>query len=60
MERVNAAWRKSSYSGSRNCVEAAQQDGMVKVRDTKHGEQSPVLAFTPGIWRRFTDQVKSC
>jgi Domain of unknown function (DUF397) len=52
-------WRTSSYSGSNGaCVEvAADADGRVLVRDTKDRE-GPVLAFRPGVWRRFAGQVK--
>jgi hypothetical protein len=50
-------WVKSSHSGNGGCVEVAAS-GHVLVRDTKdrHG---PVLAFTPGTWRRFASQVKA-
>lgn len=56
MERMN--WRKSSYSGSNsgNCIEVADRDNRVLVRDTKN--QGPVLRFTPDAWRRFSDRVK--
>jgi len=55
-----AKWRTSSYSGSNgNCVELAADSGaQVLVRDTKDRE-GPVLAFRPGIWRRFAMDVKA-
>ena len=41
-------WRKSSYSGDQgNCVELADLgDGIVGVRDSKLGDDSPILSFT--------------
>jgi hypothetical protein len=53
------SWRKSSYSGGSggNCVEVADHDHRVMVRDTKD-RTGPVLAFTPDAWRRFADQLK--
>jgi len=52
-------WRKSTYSGSNGggCIEAADHDGRVLVRDTQD-RYGPVLRFGPVVWRRFTDQVK--
>jgi hypothetical protein len=53
-------WRKSSYSGdnSGNCVEIADHDSRVIVRDTKQAGTGPMLRFTPDVWRRFAEQVK--
>ncbi len=53
-------WRKSSYSGQSggNCVEVADDDSRVIVRDTKDRTGS-VLRFSPDAWRRFAEQVKS-
>jgi hypothetical protein len=53
-------WRKSSYSSSNsgNCMEVADNDSRVIVRDTKD-RTGPVLRFTPNAWRRLLDQVKS-
>jgi hypothetical protein len=51
---LEARWQKSSrstYNGS--CAEAAWRDGMVLVRDSKLGEGSPVLEFTPAAWAAF-------
>jgi hypothetical protein len=55
-------WRKSSYSSSNGgeCVEVADRDSRVLVRDTQDRTGS-VLRFTPDVWRRFADTVKrSC
>ena len=46
MDKVAAAWRKSSYSGANggNCVEVADGPGSVLVRDSKDPD-GPRLAF---------------
>lgn len=55
-----AQWRKSSYSaGQNNCVEIATADGWVGVRDSKLGEASPILTFTPAEWAAFTAGVRA-
>jgi hypothetical protein len=52
-------WRKSSYSANGGeCIEVADHLDTVAVRDSKL-DQSPVVAFTPDAWRRFTYQLKS-
>jgi hypothetical protein len=53
-------WRKSSYSGdnSGNCVEVADHDSRVIVRDTKD-HTGPMLRFSPDVWRQFAKQVKA-
>lgn len=57
MDALN--WRKASYSASNGggCVEVADHDHRVLVRDTQD-RAGPVLTVTPGAWRRFADQVK--
>ena len=57
---LEACWAKSSWSSfNGNCTEAALRNGVVLVRDSKLGEASPVLAFSPGAWERFTRQIKA-
>lgn len=52
-------WRKSGYSTSNgSCVEIAGEDTGVAVRDTKLGEDSPVLHYTPAEWDAFIKGVK--
>lgn len=46
-------WRKSTRSGSQQeCVEVGNGTD-VRIRDTKLGEASPVLAVTPAAWKAF-------
>ena len=53
-------WRKSSYSGSNsgNCVEVADHDGRVLVRDSKNNQVGLTLSFTAEAFRNFTQQLK--
>ena len=54
-----AMWRKSSRSGSGNCVEVARNlPGVVAVRDSKD-PAGPALAFTPEDWAAFTGSVRA-
>jgi hypothetical protein len=60
METLDLRWRKSSYSDNGGeCLEAANHNGHVLVRDTKQNERGPVLAFTTEAWRAFSEQVKA-
>lgn len=59
--RVTASgWRKSSYTTSNggNCVEVADQESRVLVRDTKD-RTGPMLRFDPEAWHRFAERVKA-
>lgn len=59
MDRLNAVWRKSSYSGANggNCVEVADGPGAVLVRDSKD-PYGPRLAFVPAAWEAFAKSVR--
>ncbi len=59
MDTLN--WRKASRSASNggDCVEVANIDGTVLVRDTKQRDHGQVHAFTPGQWRAFVATLKS-
>ena len=56
---VKIRWRKSTYSSGNggNCVEVADHDHCVMVRDTKD-RSGLVLRLSPATWRRFADQLK--
>lgn len=59
MEALDLRWRKSSYSGNGgDCVEVGDVARVIIVRDTKD-RSGPVLRFSPAVWRRFADQVKT-
>jgi Domain of unknown function (DUF397) len=60
MEDKDLTWRKASYSsnGGTDCVEVAEDDSRVMVRDTKD-RKGPVLRFPAGAWRLFADHVKA-
>lgn len=57
---TGALWRKSTRSGGANtdCVEVAEGQGTVGVRDTKD-RSGPHLAVDPADWLAFTRAVKS-
>lgn len=53
-------WFKSSYSsGDAECVELAAVPGGRLIRDSKLGDDSPVLAVDTGTWSTFLGAVKS-
>ena len=53
-------WRKSTFSGANGggCVEVADHDGMIVVRDTKDRAQE-ALTFTDEEWVAFVAGVKA-
>jgi hypothetical protein len=54
-------WRKSTFSGANGggCVEVADHDGMIMVRDTKDHGRGPVHRYTPDQWRAFIADVRN-
>ncbi|GAB3496432.1 DUF397 domain-containing protein [Amycolatopsis cihanbeyliensis] len=45
---TSVCWTKSSYSqGNGECIELARATDKIGVRDSKLGDASPVLTFTP-------------
>jgi hypothetical protein len=53
-------WRKSSFSGSNggDCVEAADFEHGIKVRDTKDNGLGPVLTFGASAWETFLATIR--
>lgn len=60
MDKVEAVWRKSSYSGANggNCVEVADGPGAVLVRDSKNPD-GPRLSFRLAMWEAFTASMRA-
>ncbi|MFI6129499.1 DUF397 domain-containing protein [Micromonospora sp. NPDC051141] len=50
-------WRKSSRSDDGNCVEVADTDERILVRDSKDSA-GPMLRFAPDRWSTFTQAVR--
>lgn len=51
-------WRKSNRSGvNGNCVEFAQLDRAIAVRDSKN-PTGPALLFTLSEWKQFVNAAK--
>ena len=56
---VASGWRVATYTGGEgNCVEVGRSATAIAVRDTKDGEDGPVLGFDPSAWRVFTQRLK--
>jgi hypothetical protein len=54
----HAAWRKSTHSGSGNCLETASVACCIAVRDSTNPHGS-VLPFTVRAWTAFTTALKN-
>jgi hypothetical protein len=51
-------WRTSSYTGGQgNCVEVADTERAVIIRDTKD-LGGTLLSIPASAWRKFTDSLK--
>jgi Domain of unknown function (DUF397) len=49
-------WQKATASDTgSSCVEVRRHAGMIEVRDTKAGEEGPVLRFRSDEWAAFLD-----
>ncbi|NIL59615.1 DUF397 domain-containing protein [Salinispora arenicola] len=57
MDLSNARWKKSTRSGTSECVEVAGNlPGVVGVRDSTD-PAGPALLFGPAAWRAFVAQL---
>lgn len=52
------AWRKASFCASGECVEVAQRDGMIVLRDSKDPRGS-MLHYTAEEWQSFVRGIKA-
>lgn len=52
------AWRKATFCQSGECVEVAQRDGRILLRDSKEPAGS-VLHYTADEWRAFVSGIKA-
>jgi Domain of unknown function (DUF397) len=52
-------WRKSSYSNANggDCIEIADEDGAILVRDTKN-RAGAMLSVDADAWERFTAAIR--
>lgn len=60
MDIQRAVWRTSTRStgGGDNCVQVADLDAAVGVRDSKNPDGG-AIRLTPAAWARFAAQVKA-
>jgi hypothetical protein len=56
MRDTTTAWQRSSYCATSGCIEVAQVDGTIRLRDSKNPEL-PALIFTRAEWNGFQDHV---
>ncbi|MDH6222389.1 DUF397 domain-containing protein [Streptomyces pseudovenezuelae] len=58
MQPVTPNWRTSTYTGTENCVEVADNEPTkVMVRDTKARSRG-IMAVQPTVWEVFLEVVK--
>jgi hypothetical protein len=50
-------WHRSEFCGTNACVEVAQTDNQILVRDSKNPGNSP-LGFSPDAWQAFVAGIK--
>lgn len=55
-EEAAGNWRKSSHSGTGNCVEVGQDSAVVLVRDTQ-APDGAVLTFSAAAWTAFCHRL---
>jgi hypothetical protein len=55
---MSTAWFKSTFSGSdKTCVEVAHPAHAVLIKDSKLGDQSPIISLSPSHWSAVLDLV---
>lgn len=59
MDSMFTMWRKATYSAANgNCIEVADSEDAVGIRDTKQCGRGPVLEFSTGAWHGFITGIK--
>lgn len=53
-----ASWRRSRACDGGACIEAGHGPGVVGIRDSQLGEESPVLEVSPGAWEWFISSFR--
>ena len=53
-----AAFRRSSFCGTGECIEVAQRNGVIVLRDSTQ-PQSRMLNYAPEDWRSFVGRIKA-
>jgi hypothetical protein len=57
-ESILSGWRKSSFSGAIDCLEACRDRDQILVRDSKD-PAGPHLALPPAAWLAFLTEVRT-
>lgn len=57
-EAGQPAWRRASFCTGGECVEVAQRDGMITLRDSTQ-PQGSMLHYAAGAWGSFLRTIKS-
>ncbi|MEV6350048.1 DUF397 domain-containing protein [Actinoplanes sp. NPDC051851] len=55
-QSVDVDWQTSTFCATANCVQVAQNDDTIMVRDSKDPEGG-VLRYTPDEWSAFLDGI---
>jgi hypothetical protein len=53
-----AAFRRSSYCAAHECIEVAQRNGVITLRDSTKPKGS-MLNYHPEDWRSFVRRIKA-
>lgn len=56
--QVLPAWRTASFCAAGECVQVAQRDGVIMLRDSAQPD-GDVLRYAPEQWRSFLRTVKA-
>jgi hypothetical protein len=57
-QTTQSAFRRASFCGATECVEVAQRDGMIVLRDSTQ-PRGGMLQYAVGDWGSFLRSIKS-